>query len=210
MLPALIAAGASLAGGLLGSSNQKKADKRNADLQREFAQNSIQWKTEDARKAGIHPLFALGAPTYTPSGTYGSDTALPSAIASAGQDISRAVQAGSSSQTRLAAYEKTLQDLTLQKFGLENELLGAQIAKLRSQTGPAMPDLNSQGNDLVFGGNKWHANPGWSSANDVQNRYGEPAEWLYFPFVAGADVYHNAIRTPGSRPVEPWEWTVSP
>lgn len=37
-------------------------------LQREFAQNSIQWRVADAKKAGIHPLAALGAQgtSYTP------------------------------------------------------------------------------------------------------------------------------------------------
>lgn len=32
-----------------------------AKRQREFAQNSIQWRVADARAAGIHPLAALGA-----------------------------------------------------------------------------------------------------------------------------------------------------
>lgn len=35
----------------------------NAGLQREFAQMGIQWKVADAKAAGIHPLYALGAST---------------------------------------------------------------------------------------------------------------------------------------------------
>lgn len=31
------------------------------DLAREFAKNGIQWRVEDAKKAGLHPLYALGA-----------------------------------------------------------------------------------------------------------------------------------------------------
>ena len=36
--------------------------------QKEFAQNGIRWKVEDAKAAGIHPLFALGAQgaTFSP------------------------------------------------------------------------------------------------------------------------------------------------
>lgn len=33
---------------------------RNEQTQREFAQNAIQWRVADAKKAGLHPLFALG------------------------------------------------------------------------------------------------------------------------------------------------------
>lgn len=42
--------------------------RENIRNQREFAQNSIQWKVNDAKKAGIHPLMALGnnATSYTP------------------------------------------------------------------------------------------------------------------------------------------------
>lgn len=41
--------------------------------QKEFAQNSIQWRVADARKAGLHPLAALGTigTTYTPMDTSG-------------------------------------------------------------------------------------------------------------------------------------------
>lgn len=52
-------------------SNRQAANENfilNRDLQKEFAQNSIQWRVDDAKKAGIHPLYALGAQgaSYTP------------------------------------------------------------------------------------------------------------------------------------------------
>lgn len=53
----------------------------NARLQREFAQNSIRWKVNDAKMAGIHPTYALGAqgtsfsPMYSAGSTdMGDDT----------------------------------------------------------------------------------------------------------------------------------------
>lgn len=48
--------------------NAKTTFNRNVALQREFAQNSIQWRVDDAKNAGIHPLYALGAQgaSYTP------------------------------------------------------------------------------------------------------------------------------------------------
>lgn len=47
---------------------QQQIFNKNANLQREFAQNSIQWRVNDAKRAGIHPLYALGAQgsSYTP------------------------------------------------------------------------------------------------------------------------------------------------
>jgi hypothetical protein len=46
----------------------RKDRKRQAVLQqradKEYAQNSVQWRVEDAKKAGIHPLAALGMQPY--------------------------------------------------------------------------------------------------------------------------------------------------
>lgn len=43
----------------------------NERLQREFAQMGIRWRTEDAKAAGLHPLFALsgGGAAYSPAPT---------------------------------------------------------------------------------------------------------------------------------------------
>lgn len=56
-------------GGLMNMSNQNKLAERQENLQREFAQNSIQWRVNDAKKAGIHPVSALGSQgiSYNPS-----------------------------------------------------------------------------------------------------------------------------------------------
>lgn len=92
MLGALIGAGTSLLGGLLGNKSAKKAQKaqikasqqqaalakqasdeanatqlriaaENVQHQKDFAQQGIQWKVKDSLAAGIHPLFGLGAAT---------------------------------------------------------------------------------------------------------------------------------------------------
>lgn len=46
---------------------------RNEDLQREFAQMGIRWRVEDAKAAGLHPLYALGAQPIpvTPTQVFG-------------------------------------------------------------------------------------------------------------------------------------------
>lgn len=136
---------------------------REESLQREFAQNGIQWKAQDARAAGIHPLAALGAQTHSFSSSIGipqgtstgaspfSSANMGSGIASAGADISRALQATRDEEGRVDAYTKTVQDLTVQKMGMENALLASQIAKT-NQVGPPMPSpsrknlIDGQGN----------------------------------------------------------------
>lgn len=145
----IISAGANIIGGLLGSSSTNKANKMTAQMaadnienQRLFAKKGIRWRVEDAKAAGIHPLAALGAQTHSFSPVsvgYTPDMSMANAISNAGQDISRGINATRTQGERVDAYTKTVQDLQLQRLGLENELLGAQIAKVRQTTTPPFP-----------------------------------------------------------------------
>lgn len=147
MIGNLISAGASLVGGLLGKKSAEKAQEANQNLQREFAQSGITWKVEDAKRAGIHPIYALGAPTVSASNAYVGDTAMPNALAAAGQDIGRAVNATRSAPQRADAFAQASQKLALEKGSLENEILKLDIAsragRLRQAAAPAMP-LNTR------------------------------------------------------------------
>lgn len=82
LAPALTAAG-SVVSSLFGSSSAEKANKQQIraqqqanKYQKQYNQNKIQWLVEDARKAGIHPLAALGSSVAgsfaTPVAAYGS------------------------------------------------------------------------------------------------------------------------------------------
>lgn len=138
-LGALISGGASLLGGLFGKSEDKKIARMNIAHQKEFAQHGVRWKVDDARAAGIHPLYALGAQTHSFSPvTAGSS--LSDGIRSAGQDFGRAIDATRTKGERVDAHARAIQALTLQRGQLENQLLATQIRKL-NQTGspPARP-----------------------------------------------------------------------
>lgn len=154
MIGEIIGAGASLLGGLINKSSaddnravQLQIAAQNAAAQREFAQNGIRWKVDDARAAGVHPVFALGASTNSFSPVTVGDTsssAMGDAVAQAGQNIGRAAQAAMTMDERKTA--NTLTALQLEKAGLENDMLRTQIGALRSaQTGPAMPTLGKPG-----------------------------------------------------------------
>lgn len=144
MLPALVAAGISAGAGLYAAKRSEKHAQsmfdQNANLSREFAKNGIQWKVADARAAGVHPVYALGAPTHSPSGVaLGADY---SGISNAGQDFSRAVHATLSNKGRGAAVARTVQNLNLRNMELQNQLLASKIARINSQVGPGVPTDN--------------------------------------------------------------------
>lgn len=157
MLPALIGAVASLAGGLLSNKANEKANKqaeanalRQEQLQKEFAQSGIQWKVADAQKAGIHPLYALGANTvsYSPT-TVGSTPNNFDFLGDAGQNVGRAIQAAQSNPARINALQLTAAQLQNEGLKLDNDLKRTQLvsaANLANQpgTGPGMPNLLTQ------------------------------------------------------------------
>lgn len=120
--PVVAAAGISAAAGLLGSifggrssrraqeeaNRQNQAiNEQNAALQREFAQNGIRWKVEDARAAGLHPLYALGGSgaTYTPSSIPIMPKDDGSQFRNMGQDVSRAAMAFGEKEIQSAQIE---------------------------------------------------------------------------------------------------------
>jgi len=223
MLGSLIGAGASLLGGLFSSNSAKKAAAANAAMQKQFAQEGIQWKVEDAKKAGIHPLYALGANTTSFSPSYVGDTSFGTGIANAGQDLSRAINATRSAPARDEAYLKTAQDLQLANAALQNEQLAIQNAKLRASPNPPMPSATDsylvpgqtqsgiaapspkQQIDLA---KRWFANPYVSNAQDVEQRHGELADAAWGAVTIPADVAYNLYKfvDPKNLPRDIMRW----
>lgn len=131
----LIMGGSSLLGGLLGESGAN--DRSAASLafareqmaaQKEFAQQGIRWRVEDAKAAGIHPLYAMGA-QVTPFSSVSFSPEQPSygmaqAAADMGQNIGRAVQAKQTGGERIA---DNIQALQVRNMQLQNDLLESQI-----------------------------------------------------------------------------------
>lgn len=152
MLGALISAGSSILGGILGNKSAKDAQKANLAAQREFAKNGIQYRVQDAKKAGIHPLYALGANTHSFTPSFVGSNSLAEGVAQAGQDIGRAVTAGMTSNEKNQA---TMDRLTIQRAELENTKLASEIA-LMNQPGSG-PNINQsslipgQGSTPVIG-----------------------------------------------------------
>lgn len=118
---ALIGGASSLLGGLFSSKSNLKATKAQIEAQREFAQHGVTWRVADARQAGLHPLAALGMQPANFSPVVIPDSMGP-AIAEAGQNIGRAVQA--TSVPKLTEIDQ-----------LQAEYLRAQIREADARTG---------------------------------------------------------------------------
>lgn len=148
MLGALIGAGSKLIGGLF---NQKMAN-RNIELQREFASTGIQRRTEDAEKAGISKLYALGANTqsFSPVAVGG----VGGGIAEAGQDIGRAVTAQQSPLGRAGYLATEMAQTQLAGAKLDNDIKRAELLSrvaTRGQPGQPPAILDSETTSVVPG-----------------------------------------------------------
>lgn len=207
-----LAAGLNFASGLMNRSAQQDYNAQqlhqaelNRKSQEKFAKEGIRWKVEDAREAGIHPLYALGAQTSSFNNvSLGGvpETGMATGLAAAGQDISRAVNATRTQPEREAAFTKTVRDLEVVNMGLKNELLATQVAKLKSGLNPPLPTLGDTGSVGEFkkpGDTLWYQNtpistdPRTSNVEDYQTRYGEPAEWFMAAPTALADAKKNKV-----------------
>nr|CDL65957.1 unnamed protein product [uncultured bacterium] len=164
----------SAVGGLVGAGGSIWANKQNNKLaqqmwqqnynaQKEFAQNGIKWRVDDAKQAGIHPLFAMGSTgaSYSPvnSGSYYENptAGLGNAISNMGQDIGRAMQA------KLTPAERAIEQLKADKiFDLDVRSREADIALKQAETSavimrsqqqvPAMPYTAGSGGSHVVQG----------------------------------------------------------
>lgn len=130
-LGGIVSAGASLFGAKKNSDTQKQINEQNLQAQREFAQNSIQWRVNDAKKAGLHPLYALGANTtsYTPSAQASN---FGDGIAQAGSALGQGIASINFQQQKNAR--------------LQNELLESQIESQKLQNSAFAKSLGQQSN----------------------------------------------------------------
>lgn len=123
---------------------QKEINAQNLQAQQDMAQNQLQWRVEDAKKAGLHPLAGIGATPYQ---------AIPTAQAyerTAGRDFGNNL-AQAFSKLDFGS-QKKLRDLEIERASLENELLRTNIRSIANpgiQPSVAMTKQNNSGNPLV-------------------------------------------------------------
>lgn len=130
-----INAGASLIGGLMGmydsAQNRKHQDdlwQKNYNAQKEFYQNSLQWRVADAKAAGLHPNVAAGGvASYTPS-SYSS-----SGGSELGQAVSNIGRSGQAAMNKLADLQLEGQALSNQKSALDVQKQQIELENFRAK-----------------------------------------------------------------------------
>lgn len=148
----VISAVGSLAGGLIAnkgasdrSDDQIGLSREQMEMQREFAQNGIRWRVADAKAAGIHPLYGLGAqiPSFSPVSYIPGDSGygLGQGLSDAASHIGRGIDA---TRTPAEKVDSRLEELTLTRAELENDLLRSQIARLNQSPTVGIPAGNEK------------------------------------------------------------------
>lgn len=159
MFGAIIGGLGALAGGLLSSSSKNKATAAQKDValqeleyQKELHKNQIQWRVEDAKKAGLHPMASLGLSSYSYSpvsssiDTSGTDYSWMGDI---GQNIDRAIQQGKTKEERQKTQELNdkLIDIQIRKGEADADLAETNAAearfRLQQQLFPPTPPADS-------------------------------------------------------------------
>lgn len=159
---ALIGAGSNLLGGLFSSKSNLKATKAQIEAQREFAQHGVSWRVADAKAAGLHPLYALGAqtPSFTPMVIPDS---MGPAISEAGQAIGRAVAATSAPKL------SELDQANLALLKLQMAETDARIGYINSET---QRNINESVNRTLVGATSLPDLGGLDHAGGDIQRYG--------------------------------------
>lgn len=204
---AALGIGASVLGNMMGADSAGRATddtnkinremaERNIAQQKEFAQMGIRWKVEDAKAAGIHPLYALGANTHSFSPValgHETDNSQANMYQNMGQDMSRAIQATRTSQERELA-QLQIQSLKADVEGkaLDNQIRASTLMKSSAQVGPSLP--SPMDSPVVSG-----QNPGYrvKHADITASTRGTPSR------EAGAINDFGYVRTPEGLSIVP-------
>ena len=132
-------------GSLLGSAETRRANEANARMQYDFAQNGIRWKVADAAAAGINPLAALGASTYSPSASFVPEGA-GETLRSMGQDAIRALNARKTAdERRLEFLNVELAEQQVKGSVLDNQYKQSRLNQINSVgTSVPLPDWHTR------------------------------------------------------------------
>lgn len=191
MLGNIIGAIGSIAGGFLNNKAQKDINQQNLQFAKKQMQNKVQWTVEDAKKAGVHPLAALGA---------NIGTVTPSAVASSG--VGDGVAAGAAAlgdainAKEMAALQK---EMIKSQIRQSDSVTSLNVARSRSviasaraaAVNPGMPlvgKLKDTSTALRIGGADM-PNAGNSDAEEVEAKYGDIVQNLYGIYNLSSDLW---------------------
>lgn len=178
-------------------------------MQKEFAQSGIRWRVEDAVKAGLHPLAALGVQgaQYSPVAALMEAPKSPwssvsRSLGNFGQDVTRALMATKSQEERM------LDHIRLRNEKLQGDFIQEQIeasrAERASKVGPAfpvsspldlVPEIGDSSRMTVVPSRSWAER----NAGDIGGQVGWRLNYKMLPFVGiRGDLPANAVLSDGT------------
>lgn len=127
-------------GSVIGAGMAASSARDQISAQKIFAQKGIQWRVADAEKAGIHPIYALGAQTHQFSPVSVPDYA---AVGSQlGQNLDSAIAKKFTDEGKA---NTVMQALAVERAGLENDKLRSEIRAINGAGSvPSLPSPTDQ------------------------------------------------------------------
>jgi hypothetical protein len=185
-------AGAQILGGVMSDRSTSRQNAQNVAYQREFAQKGVQWKVEDAKRAGLHPLYALGANTtsFSPIPVTGSATG--DAIARGASNIAKNM-----SQSKMKKLQTDLVEAQIQESRSRSIAALAQAKATNAEadfvTKQAIESAHRRDTQLKVNDIPITKDTAWSDTQDMEDRYGDVAGAIYGLAVGGADALKTAV-----------------
>lgn len=191
-----------LVGGLFDTVSKPKADYKGA-------KNQVTWRVQDAKRAGVHPLAALGLPSMGP---VVSQSNMAPWAADAASNVAQVL-----STREQAAMQKEMADAQLENMKLRNAEIAARIKAMGIEDMGQTPlgvvsvprpkplvDPNTgmtTGTPLVLPGGMIADVPaGIHTAGDAAEILGEMMDWSYVPLSVVDWLKNNSIFVPGRPP----------
>lgn len=173
-----IIAGGGLLGGIMGSNSQKRANAANLD----FAKNQVSYRVADAKRAGIHPLAALGMSAGSNPQQVG-DTSMANAVSNAAGALGDARANKEINQLNAQLLQSQIESNKAQAHmyrsnAMETDfaLLSANASQLGTARSPGTVTGGSNVNTINLAGNNSVATiPDRTPGQDVGDRYGDIA-----------------------------------
>jgi len=187
-LGGLISAGASLFG-------SNSAAKRQEKLSKEFAQHGIQWRVEDAKAAGIHPLAALGASTHTAPGLPVGGDAVAAGLGKAA-DALLSERGALENDLLRAQIEKTNSETSTERATSRTIIANARRRGQTASTAPPPPEHTGRFIPGEPGPRVLTSDPRWSDAQKFEDRYGELSDFIFGPMILNDDATYRASGMP--------------
>lgn len=159
---------------------QQDANLANYNMQKEFAQHGIEWKVQDALRAGVHPSVALGANTVSASPSFIGEG---SGVEGVGDDLVNMGQALEERERNeiLHGIQERQATSVLENEKRQGMLLDRQIR-----------DLDEAYIERVQGQRDSHVLPGKARPMYQKHQIG-PGFIMYGPNLEGGESFHEAI-----------------